>query len=146
MEIEQDTLYQSISKRRDDFKTEANKHRRLKRFLWTISSILSVGLALCVNIPFTIYGIESSTLSEIISIIVPVVTGYSILRSPETLWIMETEVRNRLSDLKLKLKMVSERDPNFDRAEFEEEYFQIMEDANNRWLEIKQNSGKATVR
>ncbi len=146
MEIEQDTLYQSISKRRDDFKKEANKHRRLKRFLWTLSSILSVGLALCVNIPFTFYGIESSTLSEIISIIVPVVTGYSILRSPETLWIMETEVRNRLSDLKLKLKMVSERDPNFDRAEFEEEYFQIMEDANNRWLEIKQNGGKATVR
>lgn len=146
MDIEQDTLYQSIRERKDDFKREANKHKRLKRFLWTLSSILSVGLALCVNIPFTIYGIESSTLSEIISIIVPVVTGYSILRSPETLWIMETEVRNRLSDLKLKLKMVSERDPNFDRAEFEEEYFQIMEDANNRWLEIKQNGGKATVR
>lgn len=146
MDIKQDTLYTNISKKKESFKKEANKHRRLKRFLWTLSTLLSVGLALCANFTFTIFGVTSSTLTEIISIIVPVVTGYSILRSPETLWIMETEVRNKLSDLKEKLKMTAERDPNFDRTVFEDEYFQIMDHANNRWLEIKQNGGKAMIR
>lgn len=146
MEIEQDTLYQSIKQRGDHFKNEATKHKRLKRFLWALSTILSVGLALCANFEFAIYGITSSTLTQIISIIVPVITGYSILRSPETLWIMETDVRNKLADLKLRLKMVAEREPNFDREEFENVYFKIMEDANNRWLEIKQNGRKGTIR
>lgn len=131
MDIEQDTLYINISEKKNDFKREANKHKRLKRFLWTFSTVLSVGLALCANFEFKILGVESSTLTEIISIIVPVVTGYSILRSPETLWIMETDVRNKLSDLKQKLKMSAEREPDFDRSEFENKYFEIMDEANN---------------
>lgn len=146
MDIEQDTLFLNICDKKKKFKREANKHRRLKRFLWALSTVLSIGLAICANFTFVIYGVTSSTLTEITSIIVPVVTGYSILRSPETLWIMETEIRNKLSDLKENLKLTAERDPNFDRAQFEKEYFQIMKDANNRWLEIKQNGGKATIR
>ena len=44
---------------------------------------------------------------------------------------METDVRNKLSDLKQKLKMSAEREPDFDRSEFENKYFEIMDEANN---------------
>lgn len=142
MDIKQDLLYQRIHQQYNMFKNQAKSHKRLKRFLWSVSSILTVGLALCANFTFEIGGITSTGLTKVISIVVPVITGYSILRSPESLWIMEIEMRNRLSDLKDRMQIKAERDPDFDPAPFEEEYFQIMEEANNRWLEIKRGSGK----
>lgn len=146
MDIKQDTLYKNLDKKEKMFRNEAKKHRRLKRFLWTLSSILTVGLAICANFDFQIGSITSSGLTKIISIVVPVVTGYAILRSPESLWIMEIDMRNKLADLKQRLMLIAERDPDFNRADLEKEYFKIMEEANNRWLEIKQGSGKAIGR
>lgn len=145
MDIKEDTLYKNLNKKEEMFRKEASKHKLLKRFLWTLSSILTVGLALCANFEFTIFGITSSGMTKVISIIVPLVTGYSILRSPEKLWIMEIDIRNKLDDLKQKLMMVAEREPDFNRADFEKDYFKIMEQANDRWLEIKQGSGKAST-
>lgn len=145
MDIKDDLLYQKIDNHQKEFKKQARSHKRLKRFLWTISSVLTVGLALCANFTFDIFGITSSGLTKLISIIVPVVTGYSILRSPESLWIMEIEMRNRLSDLKDRFQLKADRNPEFDRSAIEEEYFQIMEDANRRWLEIKDGNTKQKI-
>lgn len=143
MNIKQDILYKSMDEKEAMFKNEAKKHKRLKRILWTSSTVLTVGLAFCANFDFNIYGITSANLTKIISIIVPVVTGYTILRSPESLWIMEIDIRNKISDLKQKFLLAAESNPDFNRSDFEEEYFKIMSEANNRWLEIKQGGGKA---
>lgn len=143
MDIKQDILYKNMDEKEAMFKNEAKKHKRLKRILWTCSSVLTVALALCANFDFSFYGVTSSGLTKIISIIVPVVTGYAILRSPESLWIMEIDMRNKISDLKQRLILAAERNPDFNRTDFDEEYFNLMAEANNRWLEIKQGGGKA---
>jgi len=133
MSIEKDTLYKKIDARVQWFQKEASGHKLLNRLLWVAASVLSILVALCANFEFTIYGATSKTLTAFLSIILPVVTGYTVLRSPESLWVLEINMRNRLLDLRQKMILQSERNPHFDRAHFEDEYFKIMGEANNRW-------------
>lgn len=105
--------------------------------LWFISSFTSVAIAICANFSFEILNLSSDQLTALLAIFLPVITGYTLLRGPENLWVMEIEMRNRLLDLKSKMELKTESEGAFDRTEFEEEYFAILKDANNKWQEIK---------
>jgi len=143
MSIEEYTLYIKIEKQVKWFQNEASQHKELNRSLWLASALLSISVALCANFKFEICGITSLFLTALLSIILPVVTAYTVLRSPESLWVLETNMRNRLLDLQQKLILTAERNPDFNRVPFEEEYFDIMGEANKRWCAIKESQGSS---
>jgi hypothetical protein len=62
---------------------------------------------------------------------------YTVLRRPGTLWIFEVGIRNRLNHLKEKMVFSTDNDQNVDRKPYEDEYFNVMDEANSRWQEIK---------
>ena len=143
MSIENDTLLEKIDEQATWFKDAAKNHKLLNRSLWGVSTLLSISVALFANFDFTVWGVKSSFLTALFSIFLPVVTGYTVLRNPESLWILETYMRNRLYDLKQKLILAAEKNADFDRTPFEEEYFSIMGEANNKWRAIKENQGNS---
>ena len=143
MENKYDQLKSKIKNKRDGFKKEANYHKNLNRGLWFATSVLSVIVALTTNIDFELFGISSSTFAGVFAIILPVVTGYTVLRSPEPLWIFEIDIRNRLTDLLDKIELSEGENVENAYENFEKEYFEIMKEANKRWQKIKQsNSSK----
>lgn len=120
------------------FKKEARKHKRLHRYTWWATTFVSLAIAFSSNYDFAIGpSIDSDQVAGVLGIVLPAVTAYIVLRSPERLWILEIQMRNRLSDLKDRIELAYERDPNVDSASFETELFEILDDANNRWTEIK---------
>lgn len=138
MNIKEDTLYQKIQTQANWFAKHAARHKRMNHTLWFISSFISVSIAICANFSFSIFSLSSEHLTALLAIFLPVITGYTLLRGPENLWIMEVEMRNRLLDLRSKMELRSEDQNAFDRTKFEEEYFKILQDANNKWQELKQ--------
>lgn len=142
MSIEEDKLWKKVTGRYKWFADEAKKHRRLYRILWLGASIISVLVAITAAFDFTIFNvIKSRQISAILALILPLVTGYVVLRTPETLWILETSIRNRLKDLSVELEFQFERDPKFDRQDFEKKYLAIMAESNDKWVEIKRGAG-----
>lgn len=137
MDIENDKLYLKIKETAEWFRCEASGHKKLNRGLWFSSSVISILVAIFANFKFTYYGITSESLTAILAIILPVITGYTVLRSPESLWIFEVDIRNRLNHLKEKIVFSADRDRDFNREPYEDEYFKIMGEANSRWQEIK---------
>ncbi len=115
----EEKLYKEITNRYKWFKVQATKHKRLNRTLWLTSAIISV----------------------ILAIILPLVTGYVMLRTPEKLWILETSYRNQLKNLSLQLEFQFERNPKFDRQDFEKKYFDLMTEANDKRVDIKSGGG-----
>ncbi len=142
MSIQEDKLYKKVTDTSKWFEAEASKHRRLNRILWLASSVISVLVAITAAFDFTIFNvIKSRQISAILALILPLVTGYVVLRTPETLWILETSIRNRLKDLSVELEFQFERDPKFDRQDLEKKYLAIMAESNDKWVEIKRGAG-----
>ena len=142
MSIEDDKLYKEVIERYRWFRDEAKKHKRLNRSLWLGSSIISVLVAITAAFEFTIInGINSHHISTILALILPLVTGYVVLRTPEKLWIFEISTRNRLKNLSKELEFEFDRNKNFDRQGFEKKYLEIMAESNDKWVEIKQRTG-----
>jgi len=117
---------------------QANKHKRLHRLLWLCSSAIALAIAFCAALPFELLGIGSNKLAEILAILLPPVTGYMLLRSPEKLWLHEIATRNQLSDLATELELLLDRKIEFDRSQYEQRFLTIMSQASERWLAIKQ--------
>ncbi len=142
MSIQEDKLYKKVTDRYKWFEDEAKKHRRLNRILWLGSSIISVLVAITAAFDFTIFNvIKSRQISVILALILPLVTGYLVLRTPEKLWILETSIRNRLKDLSVELEFQFERNPKFNRQDFEKKFLALMAESNDKWVEIKRGAG-----
>lgn len=138
MDIKNDILYKAISDKVKAFGKEAKSHKRMSRALWITSAVISVLVAISSNMSFSVFGLTSAMISSVLSIILPVVTGYTVLRSPESLWLLEIDTRNRLQDLALRLELAAGKGHDFNREKIETEYFEVMKSANERWKEIKQ--------
>jgi hypothetical protein len=130
--LENNMLLKFVDEKLNDAAKDARRHKRLYRFYWTLSTVLS--LAIAVSATFNFPG--SKTLAGILGIVLPAITAYIVLRSPEQLWILETSTRHRLSDLKQKIELATSRGEPDDPA-LEAEYFQIMKDASDTWKQIK---------
>ncbi len=142
MSIKEEKLYKKVTDSYKWFNDEAKKHRRLHRRLWLGSSIISVLVAITAAFDFTIFSvIKSQQITVILALILPLVTAYVVLRTPEKLWILETSTRNRLKDLSVDLEFRFERDPKFDRQHSEKKYLAIMAESNDIWVEIKRGAG-----
>ena len=145
-----DPLWKRINESYINFKDQAKTHRKLHRNLWIISSVISVLVAITSAYDFTIWStelenvsvsLETRHISTFLALILPLVTGYVVLRSPEQLWIHEINYRNQLSDIKTRLEFELERetrDPKFDIRKLEEKYLNIMSESNKAWIGIKQ--------
>ena len=118
----------------------AQGHKRLHRFLWFAASLLSLGVALSANFDFAVAGYSSDLLASVFSIVTPVVAGYAVHRSPKELWLLEVDIRNQLLDLHMKICLAAEnhdKKDNLNMKPFRDQYFEIMDQANKRWLELK---------
>jgi hypothetical protein len=137
--LEKDPLYGELSDRKRWFSKEADKHKTLHRSLWVVSSVLSILIALGTTFDTTLGVVGTAQLAAGLAIVLPAVTAYMVLRSPEQLWIMEIHARNRLGDLATRMKLAYHDDPDFDRTSIRGEYFEVMKEANERWVAIKQS-------
>lgn len=117
---------------------QATHHKMLHRSLWATSSILSVLIAITTAFDFSLFNIPSKNIATLFAIILPMVTSYIVLRSPEKLWIHEINIRNQLFDLKTELELLTKRNAEFNPADFEQRYLAIMATANKKWIEIKE--------
>ena len=136
--LKQDTLYKKVCDSISFYKNEGRKHKRMNRSLWLTATVISVLVAItsAVDIPIGNEKIIHS-ISAVLAIILPAVTGYVVLRTPEKLWILETSIRNRLKDLSAEIEFQYEHDKNYDRKEFEKKYLSIMAESNKKWVDIK---------
>ena len=101
MKIEENKLYSIVSAKLEIFRKEAKKHKILHRTTWWSTTFISLAIAFTSNFEFVVlHSFKSSQIAAVLGIILPAVTAYIVLRSPERLWIFEISVRNRLSDLK----------------------------------------------
>lgn len=138
---EENSLYKKVTNKAEWYTKAANKHRRLNRILWAASSTISVLIAIFSAFDFLLFGeIKSQQISTVLALILPFVTGYVVLRSPEKLWIMETFTRNRLKDLTTEIEFQYERNKDFDREDFEQKFLDIMSESNEKWADIKSGS------
>ena len=126
-----------IHDRLKEFKNQAKKHRRLHRGLWFASTVTSLAVAYSSNFTFAWGSVTSANLAGIFGILLPAITGYIMLRSPEKLWIFETEMRNRLYRLQDKIALAEAGEAQLDSVGLQNEYLKIMEESNTRWVEIK---------
>jgi hypothetical protein len=142
MSLEENSLYVQVSERYEWFKGESKKHKRLTRILWLASSITSLLIAFGTNFSFTVFdSISSHKISAGLALALPLLTAYVVLRTPEKLWILETSFRNRLGDLRTRIRFAAEKNTNFNRDAFEKEVFEILTEANQKWVDVKQGSG-----
>jgi len=118
--------------------TQAVRHKFLHRSLWIASSLMSVLIAVTTAFDFSLLSIPSKNIATLFAIILPMVTSYIVLRSPEKLWIHEINIRNQLCDLYTELNLLIKRNAGFDPADFEQRYLTIMATANKKWIEIKE--------
>lgn len=131
-------LLSAIKKAAKDHSQQATRHKVLHRSLWSASSIISVLIAITTAFDFSLLNIPSKNIATLFAIILPMVTSYMVLRSPEKLWIHEINIRNQLCDLHTELNLLIKRDAEFDPADFEKRYLAIMATANKKWIEIKE--------
>lgn len=132
------TLLQTIQKAANSHGTQAARHKYLHRSLWIASSLMSVLIAVTTAFNFSLLNIPSKSIATLFAIILPMVTSYMVLRSPEKLWIHEINIRNQLLDLHTELALLTARNAQFDPADFEQRYLSIMATANKKWIEIKE--------
>jgi len=116
---------------------QATHHKMLHRSLWATSSLMSVLIAITTAFDFSLLNIPSKNIATLFAIILPMVTSYMVLRSPEKLWIHEINIRNQLFDLHTELNLLIKRNAEFNPADFEQRYLAIMAEANKTWIEIK---------
>ncbi len=138
MDNNSNTLLQTIKKKADNHGTQATRHKFLNRSLWIASSLISVLIAISTAFDFSLLNIPSKNIATLFAIILPMVTSYIVLRSPEKLWIHEINIRNQLLDLHTELDLLIKRNAQFDPADFEQRYLSIMATANKKWIEIKE--------
>jgi hypothetical protein len=138
--LHNDPLYQELVDRKRGFKREAEKHKILHRGLWALSALLSILVALGTNFSIPVGPVASADLSAGLAIVLPALTAYTVLRSPEQLWILEIQTRNRLSDLQTRMELAFHEDPGFDRTPIREAYFEVMAGANEEWATLKKSS------
>lgn len=131
-------LLSAIKKAAEDHRTQATAHKLLHRSLWAASSLMSVLIAITTTFDFSLLNIHSKNIATLFAIILPMVTSYMVLRSPEKLWIHEINIRNQLFDLHTELNLLIKRNAEYDPAVFEQRYFAIMATANKKWIEIKE--------
>jgi len=131
-------LLSTIEEAAKKHSTEASRHKVLHRSLWGASSIISVLIAITTAFDFSLLNIPSKNIATFFAIILPMVTSYIVLRSPEKLWIHEINIRNQLFDLHTELNLLIKRNAEFDPAVFENRYLAIMATANKKWIEIKE--------
>lgn len=131
-------LLSTIKKAAKDHNQQAARHKFLHRSLWIASSLISVLIAVTTAFDFFLFNIPSKSIATLFAIILPMVTSYMVLRSPEKLWIHEINIRNQLLDLHTELELLIARNAQFDHAEFEQRYLAIMSTANKKWIEIKE--------
>ena len=55
----------------------------------------------------------------VLAIVLPFITGYVALRTPEKLWIYEVDIRNQLFDLAAEIELLIDRKVDFDREPYE---------------------------
>lgn len=132
------TLINTIKKAAHSHNTQAARHKYLHRSLWTASSLISVLIAAATAFDFSLLHIPSKNIATMFAIILPMVTSYMVLRSPEKLWIHEINIRNQLMDLHTELELLTTRNAQIDHADFEKRYLAIMSAANKKWVEIKE--------
>ncbi|MCI5147441.1 MAG: hypothetical protein D3923_18400, partial [Candidatus Electrothrix sp. AR3] len=120
-----------------DQNSQANRHRMMHRSLWILSSIISIAIAFLSSGEFSCLGISSISLSKYLAILLPVVTGYVVLRNPEKLWVAEINTRNKLADLSSEIELILDRGGDINREVFEKRYLDIMRESNERWVEIR---------
>ena len=131
-------LLSTIEEAAEKHSTQASRHKMLHRSLWGASSIISVLVAIATSFDFSLLNIPSKNIATLFAIILPMVTSYMVLRSPEKLWIHEINIRNQLFDLHTELNLLIKRNAGFDPADFEQRYLTIMATANKKWIEIKE--------
>jgi hypothetical protein len=132
-----DALLNAVDQQVRSFKKEARKHKRLWRALWFGSSLISLLIAFLTNFSFDIPWVSSDDVAAGLAILLPVISGYIVLRSPEPLWIHEVVTRNKLADLETKIRLGIARQPDFDTSVFDQEFFEIMNEASERWAALK---------
>ena len=132
------TLLSAIKKAADGHSAQATHHKMLHRSLWATSSLMSVLIAITTTFDFSLINIPSKNIATFFAIILPMVTSYMVLRSPEKLWIHEINIRNQLLDLYTELNLLTNRNAEFNPADFEQRYLMIMASANKKWIEIKE--------
>lgn len=131
-------LLSTIKEAAEKHGTQASRHKMLHRSLWGASSIISVLVAIATAFDFSLLNFPSKNIATFFAIILPMVTSYMVLRSPEKLWIHEINIRNQLLDLHTELNLLIKRKAEFDPAVFEKRYLAIMATANKKWIEIKE--------
>ncbi|WP_062064798.1 hypothetical protein [Cellvibrio sp. OA-2007] len=131
-------LLSTIKAAADNHSTQAARHKYLHRSLWIASSFISVLIAISTAFDFSLFHIASKNIATLFAIILPMVTSYIVLRSPEKLWIHEISIRNQLFDLHTELNLLIKRNAEFNPADFEQRYLAIMANANKKWIEIKE--------
>lgn len=131
-------LLSTIKAAADSHSAQAARHKYLHRSLWIASSFISVLIAISTAFDFSLFHIASKNIATLFAIILPMVTSYIVLRSPEKLWIHEISIRNQLFDLHTELNLLIKRNAEFNPADFEQRYLAIMANANKKWIEIKE--------
>ena len=131
-------LLSTIKEAAQNHSKQAARHKYLHRSLWAASSFLSLLVAIATAFDFSLLNITSKSIAILFAIILPMVTSYIVLRSPEKLWIHEINIRNQLLDLHTELELLTARDAQFDPIDFEQRYLSIMATANKKWVEIKE--------
>ncbi len=132
-------IYKKVEEKRSEFGEEAIKHRRLHRSLWLMTTAVSLAIAYSSTYEFDLPGwLDSGRLAAVLGILLPAITAYITLRSPERLWLFEVSIRNRLSDLAVKIEFAYRKSEELDQTDLEKEYLEIMRDASAKWLSIKQ--------
>jgi ABC-type spermidine/putrescine transport system permease subunit I len=134
----ENTLVTKIQNAASDHGNQATRHKVLHRSLWIASSCISVLIAISTAFDFSLLNIPSKNIATLFAIILPMVTSYMVLRSPEKLWIHEINIRNQLLDLKTELELLNIRNAQYEPADFEKRYLAIMAAANKKWIEIKE--------
>ncbi len=115
-------------------------HKFMHRFLWVASALVSLSIAMFSTFDWSICTIESKDIATFLALILPLITGYVVIRTPEKLWIFEVDMRNQLSDLETEIELLIDRKGEFDREPYEKKYLMIMDNANKRWLELKKKA------
>lgn len=131
-------LLSTIKAAANSHSKQAASHKFLHRSLWAASSFISVLIAIATTFDFTLLGFTSKNIATLFAILLPMVTSYMILRSPEKLWIHEINTRNQLLDLHTELELKIKRNASFDPEDFEQRYLAIMATANKKWAGIKE--------
>ncbi len=135
--IKQDLLLQKINKIFIQQKNQASIHKYMYRFLWAASALVSLLIAIFSVFDWSVEGVNSKDVATFLSLILPLITGYIVIRTPEKLWIYEVDMRNQLADLTTEIELQMDRDENFDREPYEKRFLAIMASANKKWLALK---------